>query len=129
MVMHAAYLVSVLAWCASVSATSGNNPFNKRFADPVRHHHSSRKPNILRRQNTNASAFTVDGSSIPDVDFDLGESYAGLLPVSERSNETDQLYFWYFPSTSADAGDEITIWCKLCLCLMSRLVTDIHRKQ
>lgn len=54
----------------------------------------------------------VNGTAgaIPEVDFDIGESYAGLMPISDKANETDQLYFWFFPSANPDAGDEITIW-------------------
>ena len=56
------------------------------------------------------SEFAVNGTGIPDVDFDVGESYAGLLPISTDANETRQLYFWFFPSTNPEATDEITIW-------------------
>ena len=42
--------------------------------------------------------------------FDIGESYAGLLPISSDKNETRELYFWYFPSENPAAEDEITIW-------------------
>ncbi|KAK3620437.1 hypothetical protein LTR56_023409 [Elasticomyces elasticus] len=60
---------------------------------------------------TNATQkFAVNGTGIPDVPFDIGESYAGLLPISGASNETRELYFWFFPSTNPDAGEEITIW-------------------
>jgi carboxypeptidase D len=54
----------------------------------------------------------VNGSAgaIPDVNFDIGESYAGLLPISPAANESSELYFWFFPSANPDAGDEITIW-------------------
>ncbi|KAG8529478.1 uncharacterized protein KY384_006115 [Bacidia gigantensis] len=66
---------------------------------------------VERRAPTeNASKFSVDGTGIPDVPFDIGESYAGLLPISSDSNETRQLYFWYFPSGNPAAEDEITIW-------------------
>jgi len=54
--------------------------------------------------------YSVNGSAIPDVDFDVGESYAGLLPISSAANETRKLYFWFFPSTNPAASDEITIW-------------------
>lgn len=54
--------------------------------------------------------FAVNGAGIPDVNFDIGESYAGLLPISTNVNETRQLYFWFFPSTNPAASDEITIW-------------------
>ncbi|MCJ1311898.1 hypothetical protein MMC25_005571 [Agyrium rufum] len=60
--------------------------------------------------NANTSKFAVDGTAIPDVDFDIGESYAGLLPISDNPKETSELYFWFFPSTNPKAEDEITIW-------------------
>ena len=34
------------------------------------------------------------------VDFDVGESYAGLLPITKDPHETRKLFFWY--------ADEIT---------------------
>ena len=30
----------------------------------------------------------MNGSTIPEVDFDVGPSYAGLLPISSAANET-----------------------------------------
>ena len=33
----------------------------------------------------------MDGSGIPDVDFDIGPSWAGLLPISGDKNETRQV--------------------------------------
>ncbi|KAE8151907.1 Alpha/Beta hydrolase protein [Aspergillus avenaceus] len=52
--------------------------------------------------------FLVNGTGIPDVDFDVGESYAGLLPNSPAGNSS--LFFWFFPSQNPKAEDEITIW-------------------
>lgn len=52
--------------------------------------------------------YVVDGTKIPDVDFDIGESYAGLMPVG--NNRSREYYFWFFPSGNPEAGDEITIW-------------------
>lgn len=52
----------------------------------------------------------MDGTKIPEVDFDIGESYAGLLPVSQDPNETRQLYFWYFPTKNPAGQDDLTIW-------------------
>ncbi|KAF1833457.1 alpha/beta-hydrolase [Decorospora gaudefroyi] len=59
-----------------------------------------------------SKAFAVNGTAgaIPDVNFDIGESYAGLLPISDKANETSELYFWFFPSENVNASDEITIW-------------------
>jgi carboxypeptidase D len=55
-------------------------------------------------------AFWVNGSAIPDVNFDIGESYAGLLPISSDPDESRQFYFWFFPSNNFAATDEILIW-------------------
>jgi carboxypeptidase D len=71
-----------------------------------------REESYIIPQNANTTKFAVNGTAgaIPFVDFDIGESYAGLLPISEKANETSELYFWFFPSANKDAGDEITIW-------------------
>jgi carboxypeptidase D len=52
----------------------------------------------------------VNGTGIPDVNFDVGESYAGLMPITKAANESSQLYFWFYPSTNPLADDEILIW-------------------
>lgn len=56
------------------------------------------------------SEFVVNGTGVPEVDFDLGESYAGRLPVSAAPNSTDRLFFWFFPSKNPAARNEITVW-------------------
>ncbi|ORY67779.1 Alpha/Beta hydrolase protein [Pseudomassariella vexata] len=58
--------------------------------------------------NDNTSKFAVNGSKLPDIDFDIGESYAGLLPIGQ-SNDTE-LFFWFFPSTDGSVTEEIVIW-------------------
>lgn len=90
------YTLCVLAWiCAVVGAAP----------------HSS-LPGLVPRSSLNRtrSDFVVNGSALPEVDFDVGESYAGLLPISSNANDSRQLYFWYFPSSNPKASDEITIW-------------------
>ena len=42
----------------------------------------------LTFSNPKAAEFLVDGAKIPEVDFDVGTSYAGLLPISGNANET-----------------------------------------
>jgi carboxypeptidase D len=39
-----------------------------------------------------------------------GESYAGILPISDNASDPNQLYFWFFPSQNVKAKDEIVIW-------------------
>ncbi|KAL8734022.1 MAG: hypothetical protein Q9166_001783 [cf. Caloplaca sp. 2 TL-2023] len=51
--------------------------------------------------------FAVDATGLFEVDFDIGESYAGLLPYGPSDNSS--LFFWFFPSNNSDA-DEITVW-------------------
>ncbi|KAI4655136.1 uncharacterized protein J4E79_008201 [Alternaria viburni] len=111
-------LLAVGGLTASVSARSARSVGKKtelprpRLTVPE----TSLRPH--KRQTTQiitteaSKAFAVNGTAgaIPDVDFDIGESYAGLLPISDAANETSELYFWFFPSENPDADDEITIW-------------------
>ncbi|KAG0692282.1 Alpha/Beta hydrolase protein [Suillus ampliporus] len=60
--------------------------------------------------NPKASEFYVDGSSIPFVDFDVGPSWAGLLPISNSPNETRQLFFWFFPPGPEGSLDDLIFW-------------------
>ncbi|EKM58970.1 uncharacterized protein PHACADRAFT_249107 [Phanerochaete carnosa HHB-10118-sp] len=60
--------------------------------------------------NPKASAFYVDGTSIPEVNFDIGPSWAGLLPISNATNETRQLFFWFFPPGPQGSLDDLIFW-------------------
>ena len=75
---------------------AASRPFLKKRASPF--------------LNSKSEKFAVNGSALPDVDFDVGESYAGVLPISDSPDEERQLYFWFFPSTNDAAKNEITIW-------------------
>ncbi|KAK4688407.1 hypothetical protein P7C73_g1706, partial [Tremellales sp. Uapishka_1] len=46
--------------------------------------------------------------SLPEVPFDLGELYSGLIPL-DWSNKSEALFFFFQP-TVGDPVDEITIW-------------------
>ena len=56
--------------------------------------------------------FAVKGDAIPDVSFDVGESYAGSLPISGIPSEQASLFFWFFPTVSKlpEAKKDIIIW-------------------
>jgi len=60
--------------------------------------------------NPRASEFYVDGATIPLVDWDVGPSWAGLLPISSAPNETRQLYFWFFPPGPEGSLDDLIFW-------------------
>ena len=55
-------------------------------------------------------AFAVDGTALPDVSFDVGESYAGTISISDDPTDPNELFFWFFPSDNPAASNEITIW-------------------
>lgn len=59
-----------------------------------------------------SSEFAVNGTTVPDVDFDVGESYAGLLPISKDPDEDQHMFFWFFPTVNEEHADdkEIVIW-------------------
>ncbi|KAK7023508.1 hypothetical protein VNI00_016726 [Paramarasmius palmivorus] len=60
--------------------------------------------------NPKASEFFVDGTTIPEVDFDIGPSWAGLLPISSDPNETRKLFFWFFPPGPQGSLDDLIFW-------------------
>ncbi|KIY47693.1 alpha/beta-hydrolase [Fistulina hepatica ATCC 64428] len=54
--------------------------------------------------------FYVNGTGIPFVHWDVGQSWAGLLPISGNANETRQLFFWYFPPGPEGSDDDLIFW-------------------
>lgn len=56
---------------------------------------------------TKTLPFIVNGSALPDVNFDIGESFSGLLPIDDTDKE---LFFWFMPSRNPSSNNEITIW-------------------
>ncbi|KII86786.1 hypothetical protein PLICRDRAFT_114108 [Plicaturopsis crispa FD-325 SS-3] len=60
--------------------------------------------------NPAASQFYVDGTSIPDVKFDAGPSWSGLMPISSDPNETRKLFFWFWPSNNASNTEDLIFW-------------------
>lgn len=72
--------------------------------------YSQPRPSIIP-ETEKTKPFKVNGSAIPDVDFDVGESYAGLLPISSEPNSnSSELFFWFYPSANPQADEEILIW-------------------
>jgi len=53
-----------------------------------------------------STAYYVE--SLPDIPFDLGEFYSGLIPI-DMSNSSRALFFVFQP-TVGEPVDEITIW-------------------
>jgi len=60
--------------------------------------------------NPKASEFFVNGSALPFVDFDVGPSWSGLIPISNATNETRKLFFWFFPPGPEGSLDDLIFW-------------------
>ncbi|KAK5010180.1 hypothetical protein LTR28_011373 [Elasticomyces elasticus] len=60
----------------------------------------------FRFLNTETEKYCV--KSIPDVPFDIGEMYAGNLPVN--MNDTSRQMYYVFQPTIGAPVDEVTIW-------------------
>lgn len=56
--------------------------------------------------NEKTEEFLVNGTNFPEVPFDIGESYAGLLNNTPHGESA--LFFWFFPSKNPDASDEVS---------------------
>ncbi|OXH33210.1 carboxypeptidase D [Cryptococcus neoformans] len=59
-----------------------------------------------RFYNNKTSEFLI--KSLPDVPFDLGEIYSGLIPI-DYHNQSEGLFFVFQPKLG-EASDDITIW-------------------
>ncbi|KAK9789164.1 putative Carboxypeptidase [Seiridium cardinale] len=58
----------------------------------------------------NSKKFAVNSTGLPHVHFDIGESYAGLLSITDDDEDPRKLFFWFFPSSDPKASKEIVIW-------------------
>ncbi|KAF9460967.1 alpha/beta-hydrolase [Collybia nuda] len=67
-------------------------------------------PQNITFKNPKASQFFVDGTTIPEVDFDIGPSWSGLMPISANQNETRKLFFWFFPPGPEGSLDDLIFW-------------------
>lgn len=63
-----------------------------------------------RFHNDKTNKYLLNGKGIPDVDFDIGEAYAGQMSISKNLDGPDKFYFWFQPSTNPAADKEILIW-------------------
>lgn len=68
--------------------------------------HQPSRPSPNHYLNHKTKPYWVNGSALPEVYFDIGESYSGLLPI----DHSKELFFWFVPTTNPAAKDEITIW-------------------
>ncbi|KZT30601.1 alpha/beta-hydrolase [Neolentinus lepideus HHB14362 ss-1] len=60
--------------------------------------------------NSAAADFHVNSSALPLVTWQLQDSWAGRLPISNESSESRELFFWYWPSSESGSSEFLTIW-------------------
>ncbi|KAG5928604.1 hypothetical protein E4U42_000318 [Claviceps africana] len=114
----------VLAWAmAGVSARtpaqgSPMHALHRRGAEAAPRRHpgvafdrwARNEPVASRFRSDKTRKYLLDGKAIPDVDFDIGEAYAGQMSISDDPNGPDKFFFWFQPSPNPAADKEILIW-------------------
>lgn len=109
------FLLASLTGAVSIALLFGLTGTNGASAHPTILSREELQARTVPAQNitfTNpaASQFYVDGNSIPLVDWDVGPSWAGLLPISSDPNETQKMFFWFFPPTEKGSLDNLMVW-------------------
>ena len=127
---HDMFLTTVLTVLLAADVLAQGNPHRhapkKIKRELVRNNHASlhkREASMYLTSQTQRKKFyhyryyhwpgleySVNGSAIPNVTFDAGESYAGNLSITDDPNNPNQLWFWFWPSSNVNASDEIVIW-------------------
>ncbi|KAJ7188600.1 alpha/beta-hydrolase [Mycena filopes] len=81
------------------------------FLGPTTHSSSTMKrQSTITFSNPAAEQFFVDGTKIPDVNFDAGPSWSGLMPISGDPNETRKLFFWFWPTNNPANTKDLLFW-------------------
>ncbi|EIN06453.1 alpha/beta-hydrolase [Punctularia strigosozonata HHB-11173 SS5] len=70
----------------------------------------AKRESTITFSNPKAREFLVDGTKLPDVPFDAGPSWSGLMPISGDPNETRKLFFWFWPTRNASNVDDLVFW-------------------
>ncbi|KAK5193482.1 hypothetical protein LTR99_007033 [Exophiala xenobiotica] len=105
---------TLLAACFAAGAFAVSNP-HKRAPKKALARRTPEALPLTKRETSSfltskTKKFAVNGTGIPLVNFDIGESYAGTLSINNNASNENQLFFWFFPSDNPAATDEVTIW-------------------
>ncbi|KAF2963487.1 hypothetical protein GQX73_g10083 [Xylaria multiplex] len=112
-----AIVIGLLSAAAVADARSWQHVGKKQREKPARsqinvldHYLATRQTPEPRFANSNTTKFAVNGTGVPDVDFDVGESYSGYLPISDDPDDKNELFFWFFANSEGSDAKEILIW-------------------
>ncbi|KAI7021273.1 alpha/beta-hydrolase [Hortaea werneckii] len=111
--MHLPTFYAVAFGLTSVAAVQSPHKKAEKFtkrSESIQPKPASNKKRQTTSLNSKTEKYAVNGTAIPEVDFDIGESYAGTLSINGNASNENSLYFWYFPTDNEAAGDEIVIW-------------------
>ncbi|RBR12883.1 uncharacterized protein FIESC28_08374 [Fusarium coffeatum] len=70
------------------------------------------KPTNTQYYNSKTAPYYVSPNNIPEVSFDVGESYAGQIPVDLKKNgaKDPKFFYWFFPTVNPAGKDDVVIW-------------------
>ncbi|KAA1073105.1 hypothetical protein PGT21_035721 [Puccinia graminis f. sp. tritici] len=69
----------------------------------------SSRPASLQFSSAQARKFSVP-RKLPQMDFEIDASYAGLLDISKGPHEEAKIFFWFIPAHNALGANELTLW-------------------
>ncbi|CAE7154371.1 unnamed protein product [Rhizoctonia solani] len=85
-------------------------PTNRKVVAAPHRRQSTSTSATISFSNPKAEDFFVDGTKIPEVEFDAGPSWSGLMPISADPNETRKLFFWFWPSNNPQFTNDLVFW-------------------
>jgi len=103
--LNARRLEAIRRWEISARDRTGEDKARRATYAPA----PARVKNITF-SNPKVAHFYVDGTTIPLVNFDVGPSWSGLIPISPAANETRKLFFWFFPPGPEGSLDDLIFW-------------------
>ncbi|KAI1270223.1 alpha/beta-hydrolase [Xylariaceae sp. FL1019] len=110
-------IITVLSALAVSGSSAAQDPHGraKKYAIPKRGQSAQPRSSrgavdCFKHLTKKTEPFAVNGTGIPEVNFDVGESYAGTLPITDNATDPNQFFFWFFPSNNSAADNEIVIW-------------------
>ncbi|KAI1113558.1 serine carboxypeptidase [Nemania sp. NC0429] len=114
---HSALVAGLLSVAAVADARSWQHVGKKQQtkhargdANALNNYLATRAVPAPRFANSNTTKFAVNGTGVPDVDFDVGESYSGYLPISDDPDDKNELFFWFFANSEGSDAKEILLW-------------------
>jgi len=69
----------------------------------------ARPSSPLQFSSPQAHKFSVP-TRLPQMDFDIDPSYAGLIDISKSPHEQAKMFFWFIPAQNSGGANDLTLW-------------------